>query len=168
MAGAAANAFAVMRYLASGRLDDSGSAQAVVPLGGVLGPYALQAAIAACHARARTAEETDWPRIVALYEVLGRITPSPVVELNRAVALSRAVGPAEGLAAVDSLISEPSLKTYHLLPAVRGDLLDRLGRFDEARAEFERAASLTRNAREREVLRARAAAAGSEPPREEG
>jgi predicted RNA polymerase sigma factor len=127
-------------------------------LGGVLGPYALQAAIAACHARARTAEETDWARIVAIYEVLGRIAPSPIVELNRAVALSRAVGPAEGLALVDTLTSEPSLKAYHLLPAVRGDLLDQLSRFDEARAEFERAASLTRNEREREVLSARAAA----------
>jgi RNA polymerase sigma factor (sigma-70 family) len=135
-------------------------------LGGSLGPYALQAAIAACHARARTAEETDWARIAALYEVLGRVAPSPVVQLNRAVALGRAVGPAEGLALADALTSEPSLKAYHLLPAVRGDLLDRLGRFDEARAEFERAASLTRNARERDVLRARAAAAGSAPPRE--
>ncbi len=134
-------------------------------LGGVLGPYALQAAIAACHARARTAEETDWARIAALYEVLGRVAPSPVVQLNRAVALSRAVGPAAGLALVDTLASEPSLQAYHLLPAVRGDLLDQLGRFDEARAEFERAASLTRNAREREVLKARAAAAGRESPR---
>jgi predicted RNA polymerase sigma factor len=127
-------------------------------LGGILGPYALQAAIAACHARARTAEETDWPRIVALYEVLGRIAPSPIVELNRAVALSRALGPAEGLALADTLASEPSLKSYHLLPAVRGDLLDQLGRYDEAREEFQRAASLTRNAREREVLSERATA----------
>jgi RNA polymerase sigma-70 factor, ECF subfamily len=126
-------------------------------LGGVLGPYALQAAIAACHARARTAEETDWARIAAIYEVLGRVAPSPIVELNRAVALSRAVGPAEGLALADTLTSEPSLKAYHLLPAVRGDLLDQLGRFDEARAEFQRAASLTQNGREREVLSARAA-----------
>ncbi len=123
----------------------------------MLGPYALQAAIAACHARARTAEETDWARIAAIYEVLGRVAPSPIVELNRAVALSRAVGPAEGLALADTLTSEPSLKAYHLLPAVRGDLLDQLGRFDEARAEFQRAASLTRNGREREVLSARAA-----------
>jgi RNA polymerase sigma factor (sigma-70 family) len=127
-------------------------------LGGILGPYALQAAIAACHARARTAEETDWPRIAALYEVLGRIAPSPIVELNRAVALSRALGPAEGLALADTLTSEPSLKSYHLLPAVRGDLLDQLGRYHEAREEFQRAASLTRNAREREVLSDRATA----------
>jgi RNA polymerase sigma-70 factor, ECF subfamily len=127
-------------------------------LGGTLGPYALQAAIAACHARARTAEDTDWGRIAALYEVLGQITPSPIVELNRAVAVSRAIGPEEGLTLVDTLASEPTLKAYHLLPAVRGDLLDQLGRFGEARAEFERAASLTRNAREREVLSERAAA----------
>jgi RNA polymerase sigma-70 factor (ECF subfamily) len=127
-------------------------------LGGTLGPYALQAAIAACHARARTAEDTDWGRIAALYEVLGQITASPIVELNRAVAVSRAIGPEEGLALVDTLASEPTLKAYHLLPAVRGDLLDQLGRFGEARAEFERAASLTRNAREREVLSERAAA----------
>jgi len=127
-------------------------------LGGILGPYALQAAIAACHARARTAEDTDWPRIAALYEVLGRIAPSPIVELNRAVALSRALGPAEGLALADMLSSEPSLKSYHLLPAVRGDLLDQLGRYDEAGEEFRRAASLTRNARERDVLSERAAA----------
>jgi RNA polymerase sigma factor (sigma-70 family) len=127
-------------------------------LGGTLGPYALQAAIAACHARARTAEDTDWGRIAALYEVLGQITPSPIVELNRAVAVSRAIGPEEGLTLVDRLASEPTLKAYHLLPAVRGDLLDQLGRFGEARAEFERAASLTRNAREREILSERAAA----------
>ena len=126
-------------------------------LGGTLGPYALQAAIAACHARARTAEETDWRRIVGLYEVLGRVAPSPIVELNRAVAVSRAIGPAEGLAIADALTAEPSLKAYHLLPAVRGDLLDQLGRLEEARAEFERAAALTRNAREREVLLARSA-----------
>jgi len=127
-------------------------------LGGTLGPYALQAAIAACHARARTAEDTDWVRIAALYEVLGQVAPSPIVELNRAVAVSRAVGPEEGLALVDTLAAEPTLKSYHLLPAVRGDLLDQLGRFGEARAEFERAALLTRNAREREVLSERAAA----------
>jgi RNA polymerase sigma factor (sigma-70 family) len=127
-------------------------------LGGTLGLYALQAAIAACHARARTAEDTDWGRIAALYEVLGQITPSPIVELNRAVAVSRAIGPEEGLTLVDRLASEPTLKAYHLLPAVRGDLLDQLGRFGEARAEFERAASLTRNAREREILSERAAA----------
>jgi RNA polymerase sigma factor (sigma-70 family) len=127
-------------------------------LGGGSGPYALQAAIAACHARARTPDETDWPRIAALYEALARIVPSPVVELNRAVAVSMAFGPAAGLERVDALTSEPLLKSYHLLPAVRGDLLDKLGRLDEARAEFERAASLTRNAREREVLVQRAAA----------
>jgi RNA polymerase sigma factor (sigma-70 family) len=127
-------------------------------LGGASGPYALQAAIAACHARAHTPEETDWARIAALYEGLARILPSPVVELNRAVAVSMAFGPAAGLERVDALTSEPLLKAYHLLPAVRGDLLDKLGRFDEARAEFERAASLTRNVREREVLLQRAAA----------
>jgi predicted RNA polymerase sigma factor len=132
-------------------------------LGGALGPYALQAAIAACHARARTAAETDWPRIAVLYQALAAVAPSPVVELNRAVALSMAHGPTVGLELVDALTSEPSLKAYHLLPAVRGDLLDRLGRFDEARAEFERAASLTRNARERDVLLGRAAAAGRRP-----
>lgn len=127
-------------------------------LGGTLGPYALQAAIVACHARALNAEETDWERIAALYDALVQLMPSPVVELNRAVALAMAFGPAAGLELVDALMSEPSLKTYHLLPGVRGDLLARLGRFDEARAEFERAASLTRNAREREVLLKRAAA----------
>jgi RNA polymerase sigma-70 factor (ECF subfamily) len=127
-------------------------------LGGASGPYALQAAIAACHARARTPEETDWARIASLYEALARILPSPVVELNRAVAVSMAFGPAAALERVDALTSEPLLKAYHLLPAVRGDLLDKLGRFDEARAEFERAASLTRNVREREVLLQRAAA----------
>ena len=125
------------------------------------GPYALQAAIAACHARARTPEETDWAQIVALYSELARLTPSPVVELNRAVALAMAFGPAAGLELVDALTSEPSLENYHLLPSVRGDLLKKLGRMDEARAEFERAASLTRNTRERELLigRARACAA---------
>jgi RNA polymerase sigma-70 factor, ECF subfamily len=125
------------------------------------GPYALQAAIAACHARARTPEETDWAQIVALYSELARRTPSPVVELNRAVALAMAFGPAAGLELVDALTSEPSLENYHLLPSVRGDLLKKLGRMDEARAEFERAASLTRNTRERELLigRARACAA---------
>ncbi|HWT02710.1 MAG TPA: RNA polymerase sigma factor [Pyrinomonadaceae bacterium] len=127
-------------------------------LGGALGPYALQAAIAACHARARTAEETDWPRIAALYDALAQLAPSPVVELNRAVALSMAFGPAAGLEIVDALMEEPSLKTYHLLPSVRGDLLSKLGRTDEARAEFERAASLTRNSRERELLTERARA----------
>ncbi|MEO8379965.1 MAG: RNA polymerase sigma factor [Acidobacteriota bacterium] len=127
-------------------------------LGGALGSYALQAAIAACHARARTAEETDWPRIAALYDALSQIAPSPVVELNRAVALAMAFGPAAGLALVDQLTSEPSLENYHLLPVVRGDLLAKLGRFEEARAEFERAVSLTRNARERALLLERAAA----------
>jgi RNA polymerase sigma factor (sigma-70 family) len=125
-------------------------------LGGGLGPYALQAAIAACHARARTAEETDWVRIAALYEALSEVTPSPVVELNRAVAIAFAFGPAAGLAHVDAQCAEPSLKGYHLLPSVRGDLLEKLGRFDEAVPEFERAASLTRNARERELLLERA------------
>lgn len=124
--------------------------------GGVLGPYALQAAIAACHARARTPAETDWARIAALYDALAQLAPSPVVELNRAVALAMAFGPAAGLELVDTLTSEPSLTTYHLLPSVRGDLLAKLGRFDEARAEFERAASLTRNARERDLLMERA------------
>jgi RNA polymerase sigma-70 factor, ECF subfamily len=121
-------------------------------LGGAYGPYTLQAAIAACHARARTPEETDWARIAALYDALARLAPSPVVELNRAVALSMAFGPAAGLEVVDSLADEPSLKGYHLLPSVRGDLLVKLGRGEEARVEFERAASLTRNARERELL----------------
>ena len=125
------------------------------------GSYVLQAAIAACHARAHTNEETDWVRIAALYAQLARLTPSPVVELNRAVALSFASGPAAGLELVDKLTSEPSLKTYHLLPSVRGDLLKKLGRIDEARTEFERAASLTRNARERKLLLDRAAACGA-------
>ncbi|WP_437935374.1 RNA polymerase sigma factor [Sorangium sp. So ce341] len=135
-------------------------------LGGARGPYALQAAIAACHARARTAAETDWARIAALYAALAQVTPSPVIELNRAVALSMAYGPAAGLAVVDALTSERALESYHLLPSVRGDLLAKLGRLDEARVEFERAASLTRNARERELLLGRAAACapGSAPP----
>jgi RNA polymerase sigma factor (sigma-70 family) len=127
-------------------------------LGGALGPYALQAAIAACHARARTAAETDWPRIAGLYDALVQLAPSPVVELNRAVAVAMAFGPAAGLELVDVLVPEPALKSYHLLPAVRGDLLSKLGRFDEAQAEFERAASLTRNACERQLLLERAAA----------
>jgi predicted RNA polymerase sigma factor len=122
------------------------------------GPYTLQAAIAACHARARAPGETDWARISALYEELARVAPSPVVELNRAVAISMASGPAAGLELVDALTSEPMLKAYHLLPSVRGDFLFKLGRFDEARAEFERAASLTRNGRERTLLLDRAAA----------
>ena len=121
-------------------------------LGGALGPYALQAAIAACHARAPTAEETDWPRIVALYDAVAQLAPSPVVELNRAVALGMAFGPAAGLEVVDSLTADPALAGYHLLPSVRGDLLAKLGRFDEARAEFARAAELTQNVRERELL----------------
>ena len=127
-------------------------------LGGTLGPYALQASIAACHARAATPDETDWTRITALYDALAQLTPSPVVELNRAVAYAMAFGPAAGLEIADPLVTEPSLRTYHLLPAVRGDLLAKLGRFDEARAELERAASLTRNARERALLLERAAA----------
>jgi RNA polymerase sigma factor (sigma-70 family) len=127
-------------------------------LGGALGTYALQAAIAACHARARAAAETDWARIVELYAALGGISPSPVVELNRAVAVAMASGPAAGLAIVDGLMGEPALQGYHLLPSVRGDLLVKLGRYAEARVEFERAASLTRNAREGDLLLARAAA----------
>jgi len=127
-------------------------------LGGARGPYALQAAIAACHARARTAEETDWARIAALYDELAQLAPSPVVELNRAVAVAMAFGPAAGLEIIEPLTSERSLAGYHLLPAVRGDFLVKLGRLDEARAELERAAQLTRNARERDLLLERAAA----------
>jgi predicted RNA polymerase sigma factor len=126
-------------------------------LNGASGPYALQAAIAACHARARQAEETDWRRIAALYAALAGVTPSPVVELNRAVAVAMALGPAAGLPLVDALGAEPSLKSYHLLPSVRGDFLFKLGRFAEARGEFERAAALTRNAREQALLLGRAA-----------
>jgi RNA polymerase sigma factor (sigma-70 family) len=126
-------------------------------LGGAYGPYALQAAIAGCHARAVRPELTDWRRIAALYAILGQVTPSPIVELNRAVAVSMADGPAEALPIVDALLAEPALRTYHLLPSVRGDLLERLGRFAEARIEFERAAVLTANARERELLHRRAA-----------
>jgi RNA polymerase sigma factor (sigma-70 family) len=130
------------------------------------GPYVLQAEIAACHARARTPAETDWPRIVTLYAALAQLTPSPVVELNRAVAVAMAFGPGAGLELVDALTAEGLLENYHLLPSVRGDLLKKLSRLDEARAEFERAASLTRNARERKLLleRAQACAAGSSPP----
>jgi RNA polymerase sigma-70 factor, ECF subfamily len=130
------------------------------------GPYAFQAAITACHARARTAAETDWPRIAALYAELAQVAPSPIVELNRAVAVGMAFGPQAGLELVDALISEPALEGYHLLPAVRGDFLLKLGRLDEARPEFERAAALTRNTRERDLLldRARACAADSTPP----
>jgi RNA polymerase sigma factor (sigma-70 family) len=132
--------------------------------GGALGPYALQAAIAACHARARTAAETDWGRIAALYDALAEVVPSPVVELNRAVAVGMAYGPAAGLELVDDLMSEPSLQAYYLLPAVRGDLLEKLGRYAEASAELKRAASLTRNAREQRVLLDRAAACARAAP----
>ncbi len=131
-------------------------------LGKASGPYVFQAAIAACHARAKRAEDTDWARIVGLYGALAEISPSPVVELNRAVALAMLFGPTAGLEIVDALGSEPALKTYHLLPSVRGDLLKKLGRFDEARAEFERAASLTRNERERKLLLDRAASCVAE------
>lgn len=124
------------------------------------GPYVLQAAIAACHARARKAEDTDWPKIAALYAALAQLTPSPVVELNRAVALAMAFGPAAGLEIVDELVAEKSLQAYHLLYSVRGDLLFKLGRLDEARPEFERAAAMTRNERERRLLLERAAACG--------
>ncbi len=127
-----------------------------------MGPYALQAAIAACHARATTAAETDWPRIVALYDAVAQLTPSPVVELNRAVAVGMAFGPAAGLELVDELVLEPALKTYYLLPAVRGDLLRKLGRTEEARAEFEHAAALTQNERERTLLQRRAAECAAE------
>ena len=122
-----------------------------------LGPYALQAAIAACHGRARTADETDWRRIAALYDALAVVAPTPVVELNRAVAVSMAFGPAAGLPLIEALDAEPALRGYHLLPAVHGDVLERLGRLGEARAAFERAAGLARNARERELLLGRAA-----------
>ena len=125
-------------------------------LGGALGPYALQGAIAACHGRAVTAEDTDWVRIAALYDALSQLTPSPIVDLNRAVALAMAFGPAAGLELVDTLVDEPSLRGYHLLPAVRGDLLAKLGRVEDARVEFERAAGLARNARERALLLDRA------------
>jgi RNA polymerase sigma factor (sigma-70 family) len=127
-------------------------------LGGAQGVYALQAAIAACHARARTPDETDWKRIAALYVSLAALTPSPVVELNRAVAFGMAYGPQAGLEVVDTLVGEPTLRHYHLLPSVRGDLLKKLGRFSEARQEFEHAASLTRNTREQRLLLERASA----------
>ena len=135
-------------------------------LGGALGPYALQAAIAACHARAGTAEETDWPRIAALYAALAAVAPSPVVEVNRAVAVGMAFGPAAALPIVDALLAEPALRGYHLLPTVRGDLLAKLGRHEEARVELERAASLTRNERERALLLRRSASLSPEgrPP----
>jgi len=125
-------------------------------LGGTLGPYALQAALAACHARAHTAADTDWAQIVALYDALAQVAPSPVVELNRAVAVGMAFGPEAGFAVVEQLSDEPSLARYHWLPSVRGDLLAKLGRHDEARAEFERAAAMTQNGRERELLLERA------------
>jgi RNA polymerase sigma-70 factor (ECF subfamily) len=133
-------------------------------LGGGLGSYALQAAIAACHARARTATETDWERIAALYDALAQLMPSPIVELNRAVAVAMAFGPSAGLEIIDAIASEPALKAYHLLPSVRGDFLFKLGRYAEARTEFQRAASLTQNAREREFLVARAQACSGEAP----
>ena len=142
------------RLLIRRGLDALARAEAI---GGSLGPYALQAAIAACHARALRPEDTDWQRIVALYDALAELTPSPVIELNRAVAVSMADGPAAGLDLVESLLEEPALKGYHLLPAVRGDLLVKLGRHDEARGEFERAAFMTQNARERKLLLDRAA-----------
>lgn len=129
-------------------------------LGRPLGPYVLQAAIATCHARARSAGQTDWARIASLYQTLSRLTPTPVVELNRAVAVGMAFGPANGLAIVDAIAADPALRDYHLLPSVRGDLLARLGRHDEARAEFRHAATLAGNARERAVLERRAAGAG--------
>jgi predicted RNA polymerase sigma factor len=132
-------------------------------LGGAIGPYAMQAAIAACHARARTSAETDWVLIVALYVGFAQLAPSPVVELNRAVTTAMAFGPAAGLEIADGLASEPALGSYHLLPSVRGDLLAKLGRFDEARAEFVRAAAMTRNSRERELLVKRAAGCAPEP-----
>ena len=131
-------------------------------LGCAAGPYLLQASVAACHARARNPEETDWATIVGLYGKLAEITPSPIVELNRAVALAMLFGPEAGLEVVDALMAEPALRTYHLLPSVRGDLLQKLGRLDEARAEFERAAALTQNERERKLLRDRAAACARE------
>src|SRR4029077_17979670 len=136
-------------------------------LGSTPGPYALQAAIAACHARAHTPEETDWPRIVAIYEALAQVAPSPVVELNHAVAVAMASGPAAGLELVDSLAAGPSLPNHHLLPSVRADLLAKLGRLDEARAEFQRAASLTRNDRERDLLLERARQSTSPEPQAE-
>jgi predicted RNA polymerase sigma factor len=135
-----------------------------VTLGAALGPYCLQAAIAACHGRAARAEETDWERIAALYDALAQLTPSPVVELNRAVAVAMAFGPLAGLEIVDGLSGEPSLMGYHLLPSVRGDLLFKLGRLEEARREFQRAASLTANVQERRLLRRRATACGKSDP----
>jgi len=144
--------------------------EAARELGGARGPYVLQAEIAACHARARTPDETDWKKIVSLYAELAETAPSPIVELNRAVAVAMTFGPAAGLDLVDALAAERFLENYHLLPSVRGGLLKKLGRFDEARMEFEQAASLTRNARERELLleRARASGASPTPPQPNG
>ena len=133
-------------------------------IGGAYGPFTIQAAIAACHGRAHTAGETDWQRIAALYDALAQLTPSPVIELNRAVAVSMAFGPAAGLELIDGLVGEGSLKNYHLLPSVRGDLLNKMGRLDEARVEFERAAALTQNTRERSLLLDRARACIENPP----
>jgi predicted RNA polymerase sigma factor len=130
---------------------------------GSFGPYTLHAAIAACHARALTADATDWPRIAALYSALAFVAPSPIVELNRAVAVSMTEGPAAGLTIIDAIAGDPALKSYHLLPSVRGDLLRKLGRVSEARAEFERAAALTKNTRERDLLLSRAASCTSSP-----
>jgi predicted RNA polymerase sigma factor len=129
---------------------------------GSVGTYTLQAAIAACHARAVTADATDWPRIAALYAALAQVAPSPIVELNRSVAVGMAEGPAAGLAIIDTIVSDPSLKNYHLLPSVRADFLRKLGRIDEARSEFQRAALLTQNSRERDFLLARAASCSTD------
>ena len=150
------------QLLIRGGLAALGRSEALAASHGIgLGPYGVQAAIAACHARARKAEDTDWARIVGLYGALSEIAPSPVVELNRAVALSMLMGPAAGLEIIDGLATEPALQTYHLLPSVRGDMLAKLGRHKEARAEFERAADMTDNARERALLLARAATAAA-------
>ena len=130
-------------------------------VGRSLGPYHLQAEIAACHARARAAEDTDWARIASLYGALAVLVPSPVIELNRAIAVSRAEGPSAGLLLLDALSEDPKLERYHLLPSARADLLERLGRYEEAGVEFERAASLTENVRQRERLRTRASACRS-------
>jgi len=150
------------QLLIRGGLAALGRSEALAASHGIgLGPYGVQAAIAACHARARKAEDTDWARIVGLYGALSEIAPSPVVELNRAVALSMLMGPAAGLEIIDGLATEPALQTYHLLPSVRGDMLAKLGRHQEARAEFERAADMTDNARERTLLLQRAATAAA-------
>ena len=149
------------RILIQRGLNALARAEHLIGPGSAHGPYVLQAAIAACHARARTAEQTDWPRIAELYTALGALTPSPIIELNRAVAVSMAAGPAQGLALVDAIEAEGALRNYHLLAAVRGDLLSRLGRTAEARAEFVKAAGQTRNARERTLLLARAESIGA-------